>query len=63
MDPEIWEYTEYKEPLQTNDFDCAGVFACCFVPFVLQGREIDFTQSHMNYFRLWISSKVVAALK
>jgi len=41
----------------------AQVFLLVVCAFVLQGREIDFTQSHMNYFRLWISSKVVAALK
>ncbi|KAH8235844.1 hypothetical protein KR032_008950 [Drosophila birchii] len=41
---------ELNLPLQTNNTD-SGVFTCVFAEYITRNTMINFTQSHMNYFR------------
>lgn len=45
-------------PRQMNGSDC-GVFSCMFAEYISRGRNITFSQQHMNYFRLKMVLEIV----
>lgn len=46
-----WTMEDVKDiPCQKNTFDC-GVFTCMYAEYLTRGKEFNFEQRHMTYFR------------
>ena len=55
-----WSWTQRTDvPLQRNSIDC-GVFSLLFALFIAMGREFDFSQSDISYFRRKIAQDLLS---
>lgn len=49
---------DYDTPQQANSSDC-GVFTLKYAEYICSGKQLSFSQRHMNYFRATIASALV----